>query len=111
LHLLEANNLQAAEIQFARSLEILPDRVSTLNNLSGINIKLEQFAEAEEFARKAIALEDKSAEAWSNLGIALTATERHEEALQACDRALNYDPSHAGVWLAKAKAVATSCDC
>ena len=102
LQLLEANNYQAAEIQFARSLELMPDRVSTLNNLSAVKIKLKQFAEAEEFALKAIALEDKSPEAWSNLGIALTATERHEEALQACDRALNSNPSYARAWLAKA---------
>jgi len=102
LQLLEANNVQAAEIQFARSLELVPDRVSTLNNLSAIKIKLKQFAEAEQFALKAIALEDKSPEAWSNLGIALTAMERQEEALQACDRALNSNPAYTRVWLTKA---------
>ena len=102
LHLLEANNLQAAEEQFARSLKLVPDRVSTLNNLSAVKIKLKQFVEAGELARKAIALEDKSQEAWSNLGIALTAMDRHEEALQACDRALNGNSSHARAWFAKA---------
>jgi tetratricopeptide (TPR) repeat protein len=102
LQLLEANNLQAAEMRFARSLELVPDRVSTLNNLSAIKIKLEKFAEAEEFARKAIALEDKSAEAWSNLGIALAKMERHEEALQAYDRALNCNSAYARAWLNKA---------
>ncbi len=102
LRLLESNHFQAAEKQFARSLELIPDRVSTLNNLSAIKIKLKQFAEAEQFALKAIALENKSPEAWSNLGIALTAMERHEEALQACDRALNGNPSYTRVWLTKA---------
>ncbi len=102
LRLLEANNFQAAETQFARSLELVPGRISTLNNLSATKIKLKKFAEAGEFALKAIALEDKSPEAWSNLGIALTATERHEEALQACDRALNCNPAYARAWLAKA---------
>jgi Flp pilus assembly protein TadD/glutathione synthase/RimK-type ligase-like ATP-grasp enzyme len=102
LQLLEAKNYQAAEIQFTRSLEIISDRVSTLNNLSAIKIKLKKFAEAEEFALKAIALEDKSAEAWSNLGIALAATERHEEALRAYDRALDCNFSYASAWLNKA---------
>lgn len=102
LHLLEANNLQAAEEQFARSLKLVPDRVSTLNNLSAVKIKLKQFVEAGELARKAIALEDKSQEAWSNLGIALAGMNCHEEALQACDRALNGNPSNAKAWLAKA---------
>jgi hypothetical protein len=105
LRLLEAKNFQAAEIQFARSLELVPGRVSTLNNLSAVKIKLGQFAEAGEFARKAIALEDKSPEAWFNLGIALTATERHEEALQAYDRALDCNSAYAMAWLNKAKAM------
>ncbi len=103
LQLLEANNLQAAEMQFARSLQILPGRVSTLNNLSAIKLKLKQFAEAEGFAREAIALEDKSPEAWSNLGIALTARNLHEDALQACERALSCNSACAKAWLAKAK--------
>jgi tetratricopeptide (TPR) repeat protein len=102
LQLLEANNFQAAEMQFARSLELVPDRVSTLNNLCAVKIKLKKFAEAEEFALKAIALEDKSPEAWSNLGIALTAMERQEEALQAYDRALNGNSAHTRAWLARA---------
>ena len=40
LRFLEANDLQAAETRFARSLEIIPERVSTLNNLSAINALL-----------------------------------------------------------------------
>jgi tetratricopeptide (TPR) repeat protein len=102
LHLLETNNPQAAERQFARSLELIPDRVSTLNNLSAVKIRLNKFAEAEEFARKAVALEDKSPEAWSTLGSALTATKRYAEALQAYDRAINCDSSYAKAWLNKA---------
>ena len=102
LHLLEVNDFQAAEIQFTRALELVPDRVSTLNNLCAVKIKLKKFPEAEACALKTIALEDKSSEAWSNLGIILTATERPEEALQAYDRALTDNPAYAGAWLAKA---------
>lgn len=97
----EANDLPAAEAMFTRSLELLPDRVSTLNNLAAVQIKLGKFNEAEAFARKAIALEQTSPEAWSNLALALTATERHEEALNACDRALTANPSDSKTWLAK----------
>ncbi|HEX5397693.1 MAG TPA: tetratricopeptide repeat protein [Verrucomicrobiae bacterium] len=102
LRLLEANNLLAAEQQFTRSLEIIPDRVSTLNNLSAIKIRLEKFPEARELALKAIAAGDQSPEAWSNLGIALTATKRYEEALQAYGRALDCNPAHARAWFNKA---------
>jgi Flp pilus assembly protein TadD len=102
LSLLEANAFEAAEIKFEQSLKLMPDRVSTLNNLSAIKIKLKKFAEAEECARKAIALEDKSPEAWSNLGLALSGMERHEEALQVCDEAIKKNSSYAKGWLTKA---------
>ncbi len=102
LQLLEANNFQGAELKLAQSLQVIPDRVSTLNNLSVVKMKLEKFAEAEELARKAIAVDEKSPEAWSNLGIVLKATNRQEEALQAYERALQCNPSYAGAWLNKA---------
>jgi Flp pilus assembly protein TadD/glutathione synthase/RimK-type ligase-like ATP-grasp enzyme len=105
LHLLAAKNFQAAETQFAQSLKFIPDRASTLNNLSVIKVKLKKFAEAEEFALKAVALEDKSPEAWTNLGNARAAMKRHEEALQAFDRALNGNFTYAKASLAKAKAL------
>ena len=102
MRLLEANDLQSAEDKFARSLEILPNRVSTLNNLSAVKFKLKKFAEAEELSLKAVALDDQSEQAWSNLGIVLTAMKRHEEALHACDRAIKCNASNASAWLAKA---------
>ena len=88
LRLLEAKDFKGAEFQFARSLELMPDRVSTINNLAGVKLRLKQFAEGEALARRAIALDAASPEAWSNLGTALNATKRPEEALQAYDRAL-----------------------
>src|SRR4051812_46866612 len=102
LHFLEANDLHSAEARFAGSLEILPQRVSTLNNLAAIKLKLDRFTEAEGLARKAVTLEDNSPEAWSNLALALTATDRHEEALQACDRALACNSADVMAWLARA---------
>ena len=101
MRLLEANDAYAAETQFARSLEIVPDRVSTLNNLLVVKLRLEKFTEAEDLALKAIAADDKSSQAWSNLGIALSAMQRHEEALQAHNRALDCNPTFAKAWLNK----------
>src|SRR5580704_17451271 len=102
LQCLGKNDFQMAERLFARSLELVPERVSTLNNLSAVNNRLKKYAEAETFARKAIALEDASPEAWSNLGFALIRTKRHEEALQAYERALQGQPLYADAWLRKA---------
>ena len=102
LQLLEARDFDAAETKLAQSLELIPDRVSTLTNLSAIKNKLKKFTEAEQLARKAIALEEKSPEAWSNLGTTLMAMERHEEALQACGWALNGNQANPRAWLTKA---------
>jgi tetratricopeptide (TPR) repeat protein len=102
MRLLQANNLEGAEMQLTRSLEIIPDRVSTLNNLSAVKIRRQKFAEAEELAQKAIAAGDQSPEAWSNLGIAQAGANRHEEAVQAFDRALYHDPSYTMGWFNKA---------
>jgi len=99
---LQANNLEAAETQLSRSLEILPNRVSTLNNLSAVKIRRQKFAEAEELAHKAIAAGDHSPEAWSNLGIARAGANRHEEAVEAFDRALYYDAAYTMGWFNKA---------
>src|ERR1700722_421525 len=102
LQCLGKNDFQTAERLFERSLELVPDRGSTLNNLSAVKNRLKKYAEAEEFARKAIALDDASPEAWSNLGLALGRTSRREEALQVYERWLHGHPLHADAWLNKA---------
>lgn len=101
LRLLEVNNYQGAERQFSRSLDLVPDRVSTLNNLSTVKLRLNKFTEAEELALKAAGLAETSPEAWSSLGIALAAMGRPEESLQACDRALQCNRAHSLAWLTK----------
>ncbi len=101
LRLLEASNYQGAERQFTRSLDLVPDRVSTLNNLATVKLRLNKFAEAEEFALKAAGLAETSPEAWSNLAIALAALGRPEEALRACESALKCNRAHALSWLTK----------
>lgn len=94
LKAVEKKDFSSAENQFASSLAILPDRVSTLNNLSAIKIQLKKYAEAEKLARKAISLENTSREAWLNFANALSNLERLEglekleEALQLCEQAL-----------------------
>ena len=102
LQLMEANDFLAAESKFARALELVPGRISTLNNLSAVKIKLKKFVEAEACARQAIALEAQSPEAWLNVGLAQAATDRPEEALQAYDRALQGKSASGRTWLNKA---------
>lgn len=102
LRFLEADDFAAAETQFAQALELVPGRTSILNNLSAVKLRLEKFAEAEAFARQAVAADDKSPDAWANLGNALNATQRHAEAVAAYDRALQCDANCVVAWLNKA---------
>ena len=99
---MEADDFAAAETRFAQALELVPGRTSILNNLSAVKLQLEKFTEAEEFARQAVAVDDKSPDAWANLGNALNATERHAEAVSAYDRALQCDANCVVAWLNKA---------
>lgn len=102
VRLLVANELSAAEAHFLASLKIIPDRASTLNNLATIKLKQNQFAEAEAFARRATLADEKSPEAWANLGMALVGLERWEEALPACERAFASAPPTSQIWQTKA---------
>ena len=77
--------------EYRLSITCRPLRLSEVNSLK-----------PRQFALKAIALDDKSPEAWSNLASALAGMERQEEALQACDRTLDINPSYARVWPTKA---------
>ena len=101
LGLLEASNYQGAETQFAKALELIPDRVSTLNNLTTVKLRLNKLPEAEALARKTVVVAEKSPEAWSNLAIVLAATDRRPEALQAVDRALQCNSAYGDAWLIK----------
>ncbi|MEY4388141.1 MAG: hypothetical protein RLY20_3424 [Verrucomicrobiota bacterium] len=102
---LETGDLPGAEEAFGHSLEALPGRVSTMNNLAAVKIRLNKLAEAETFARQAAAAEGNSAEAWSNLAIVLNRTARHAEALATADRAVEGNFMFARAWHSKAEAL------
>ncbi len=104
LQALEKNDLPAAENQFTRALELIPDRVSTLNNLAAVKVQLKKFAEAEKLARQAVGLENTSREAWLNFGIALyklEPTKNLEEMLPLCEAALKAGASQYEVLFAQ----------
>ena len=67
LDLFEKEDFKDAEKEFLASLVIIPDRVSTLTNLSATYIKLRRFSEAKDYSEKAIRLEGTNSEAYLNL--------------------------------------------
>ena len=88
------------------ALELAPDRVSILVNLSGTQLKLKKFEDAERYSLLAISLDESSTEAWLNLGNARNELKRHDDALEAFDRAILLDPNDARPILNKGIALA-----
>lgn len=97
---LENRRYEAAETKLRRSLELLPDRVSTLTNLSAALIRQQKYAEAEFFLRKIISLDPGAAEAWLNLGlIEADIKNNHQMAVGMFESALRINPAYAAAWV------------
>ena len=60
-----------AEQFFIKSLNILPNRASTLVNLAAVQIKLHNYCDAKKNALHSVKVDDKCADGWLNYGLAL----------------------------------------
>ena len=95
---LEAEDFSQAENLFLKSLELLPDRASTLTNLSAAQLKLKKYSEAKVAAEKAIQIEVSNSEAYLNLGLIEKETKGFESAIHLFDKALSLKPDYAEAW-------------
>lgn len=95
LDCLQGRQLEAAEASFLASLQLLPDRVSTLTNLSAVQLKLKKYVAAEASAKRAIELEADNSEAWLNLGLVQKETGNLDGALRSLTQALAIRPDYA----------------
>ncbi len=59
------------------------------------HLRHEEWADAEEAFRRAVAADETSPVAWSKLGVALAQQRRFEEAAEALQRAINLNPRYA----------------
>jgi tetratricopeptide (TPR) repeat protein len=98
VRLLQGNQFVEAEKNFLDSLKIIPDKDSVLNNLSVVQIALKKYKEARDNTNKAIALNDKSAVAWQNLGIINMDEGQHENAIQCFARSIQSNAAFAEPW-------------
>jgi predicted TPR repeat methyltransferase len=96
--LLEAENYSQAEYKFKQSLEIMPDRASTLTNLSATQLKLKKYSEAKAAADKAILIESENSQAYLNLGLIEKEFKRFESSANFFDKALSLKPDYAEAW-------------
>ena len=63
------------------------------------------FEEAVQSSDRALELNPRDVEAWSNKARFLIALEQYEESIQACDKALEIDPNYATAWSNKGNAL------
>ena len=91
---LDVENYAQAESHFQQSLELVPDRPSTLTNLSVSQLKLQKYSEAKASAEKAISLEDGNSEAYLNLGLIEKELKQLNAALIYFDRAISLNSSY-----------------
>jgi tetratricopeptide (TPR) repeat protein len=96
-HLQEQDYAQA-EGKLLECLKIVPDRVSTLTNLTATLIKLKKLEAAREHCLKAISLEKDSPESWLNLGLIEQESSHHAEAVDCFDTAIRLNPGDADAW-------------
>jgi len=101
LSCLENDNLEEAEIKFRQSLELVPDRLSTLINLSATLIKLRKYDIAKEVCLKAVDLDNTSSESWLNLGLIELEVLNYPEAISLFDKAIQLNNNFAEAWLNK----------
>ena len=92
---LEAEDFSQAENKFIKSLGLIPDRVSTLTNLSAAQLKLKKYSEARATAQKAISVESDNSEAYLNLGLIELDLKNFESAIKFFDKALSLNPDYA----------------
>jgi tetratricopeptide (TPR) repeat protein len=94
-----------AESKFMLSLEVLPDRVSTLTNLAATQIKLKKYFDAMENAKKALYFDPVNVEANLNLGIIECELKNFSKAIDFFNRTLDLMPASYESWLNKGNAL------
>jgi len=92
LEQLELGHYAQSEVEFKRSLQILPDRESTLTNLCAVLIKLEKFDEAETLIAHALEKFKDNSELVLNKGLLAYQKNLLDQALAHYERAIELNP-------------------
>ena len=98
LDLIKNNEFEQAENKFLKSLELVPDRESVLNNLSSVQIKLGKYQEAKKSAARVTELNKNNAVAWMNLGVIEQELNNYEHSINYFNKAIKVDPLYFHVY-------------
>jgi tetratricopeptide (TPR) repeat protein len=92
LNLIQNKEFEQAEKKFLKSLELIPDRESVLNNLSSAQIKLGKYQDAKKSAERVVELNKNNAVAWMNLGVIEQELNNFETSINCFSKAIEIDP-------------------
>ena len=98
LTLLNENDFKGAEQSFQASLNLLPNRASSLTNLSAAQIKLKKFPDAKHASLQAIAIEENNSEAYFNLGVIENEMGNFSEAIKHLNKCTQLNPYYYEAW-------------
>jgi tetratricopeptide (TPR) repeat protein len=98
LDLIQNNEFEQAEKKFLKSLELIPDRESVLNNLSSAQIKLKKYQDAKKSAARVVELNKNNAVAWMNLGVIEQELNNFETSINYFNKAIEIDPLYFHVY-------------
>ncbi len=98
---LQKEEWEEAEVWLRNSLKLVPDRPSTLNNLSAALLRLRRFDEAQDLVDRALSFDQSMASAWANRAALLGQLKRYPDALQSCERAIQLKPDYAEAYLCR----------
>jgi tetratricopeptide (TPR) repeat protein len=98
LNLIQNKEFEQAEKKFLKSLELIPDRESVLNNLSSAQIKLGKYQDAKKSAARVVELNKNNAVAWMNLGVIEQELNNFDTAIKSFNKAIEIDPLYFHVY-------------
>ena len=98
LNLIQNKEFEQAEKKFLKSLELVPDRESVLNNLSSAQIKLGKYQNAKKSAERVVELNKNNAVAWMNLGVIEQELNNYESSINYFNKAIKIDPLFSHVY-------------
>ncbi len=106
LDCLDRDDYAQAEKHFRKAHEIVPERLSVINNLAGALVKLNRIDEARALSEKSLRIDETNALAWLNLGVCLQENREQERAADAFRRALALDDTLHDAWMGLGSACA-----
>lgn len=93
----EKEQFDLAAVKFCESLTLVPDRISTMTNLSATLIKQKNFEAAKELCLRTLSIDSASADAWNYLGLIDYEQSNQIDAIAKFDKALTINHNDTAV--------------